>query len=479
MGKRISLCLMTIVLIFGLLAPSCFATETKIDASKQRITVQDRVPEFTIYCEETGSADLENGKVDVEMYSGETEIINTVSDVSKFDGEGITYFLLIDTSKSMDKYSDESFDSVKKAIINFANNALDSKDKVFILPFSEKGNYENENGINPTTTELKTEINALEANGNKSNIYDALAETVKIAERIEGDTEYPDRKVALIFTDACEFNDGGDEATSSDVEMVSAGVTLHAFTVGTNKQAKNDLKDFVTRSGGRVFDGNIGEDLITLHNILEESIVIKTTIKNPSDLVGTYSVKVFEGSFLVGQKDNISAPNTEGVKDAGSVVAKKFVKQYWWIILIIAIAIIVIIALAVIKRNKGVVNVDGKVVYGNNVQQRYHVKVKDAVSKDIQMRVSVKGSETVVQEVSLVESLIVGRANMCDLYFDDEKMSRQHFAIEIIDDQLYISDLDSTSGTYLNGIKVYMKQKLCPGDIITAGTTKIVIDWQA
>ena len=93
------------------------------------------------------------------------------------------------------------------------------------------------------------------------------------------------------------------------------------------------------------------------------------------------------------------------------------------------------------------------------------------------MTVSINGGKPVEKEISLVESLIVGRSSMCDLYFDDVNMSRQHFSIETINGELYINDLDSTSGTYLNGVRMYMKQRLRRGDIVTAGKIKIRIEW--
>ena len=43
---------------------------------------------------------------------------------------------------------------------------------------------------------------------------------------------------------------------------------------------------------------------------------------------------------------------------------------------------------------------------------------------------------------------------MCDVYFDDAKMSRQHFSVEFSQGNIYLNDLDSTGGTYLNGVRV-------------------------
>ena len=56
-------------------------------------------------------------------------------------------------------------------------------------------------------------------------------------------------------------------------------------------------------------------------------------------------------------------------------------------------------------------------------------------------------------------------------------MSRQHFSIEATNGDLYIADLNSTGGTYLNGVKISSKQKINKGDIITAGKTRIRINW--
>lgn len=481
MGKRINLLLAVMIFTVILACPYSYADGNSVSSDKQRITVQDDVPAFMIYCEEYDHNALEDEDILVQMYSGDKEILTKKLHAEKFESgenkEGITYFLLIDTSRSMNNYEEQSFSDLKRTIINFTQNQMDSKDKVFVLPFNKKEFYNDKVGINPTTSELKDEINRLEATGTRSNIYDAIEGTVELAEKIESNDVYPQRMVALLFTDACEFNDGGDEATAADVEMVSAGISLHAFTIGKNKEQKNELRKFAVRSGGRIFDGNTAENLKESQKILNETLVINFSVKNPTDLVGTYSVKVYQGDTLIGEKAKINAPNTAELKDDMSVTIKKAILTYWWIILIAAIAVIAIIVLIVIKKNKGIVTVNGEVVYGKNLRKKYHVKVKEHDTKTLTIGASVKGGTQIRRDITLVRSLIVGRANLCDLYFDDEKMSRQHFVIEMTEGEMYIEDLDSTGGTYLNGVRVYMKQKLAPGDVITAGTTKIVVEW--
>ena len=96
---------------------------------------------------------------------------------------------------------------------------------------------------------------------------------------------------------------------------------------------------------------------------------------------------------------------------------------------------------------------------------------------ELTIHASIDGGREIEEKIALIESLIVGRSSMCDIYFDDVNMSRQHFSIEAQDGGLYVKDLESTGGTYLNGIKVYSKQRINSGDIIAAGKTRMRINW--
>lgn len=50
---------------------------------------------------------------------------------------------------------------------------------------------------------------------------------------------------------------------------------------------------------------------------------------------------------------------------------------------------------------------------------------------------------------------LIGKSDLCDIVIKgNNSISRQHCQIEMIDDLLYISDLGSSNGTYLNGYKL-------------------------
>ncbi len=70
-------------------------------------------------------------------------------------------------------------------------------------------------------------------------------------------------------------------------------------------------------------------------------------------------------------------------------------------------------------------------------------------------------------------TMFVGRSDICDVVFDDIKMSRQHFVIEEKQGEFTITNL-SGGGTLLNGVPINSTRQLNHGDKIEAGNHTIV-----
>jgi pSer/pThr/pTyr-binding forkhead associated (FHA) protein len=68
----------------------------------------------------------------------------------------------------------------------------------------------------------------------------------------------------------------------------------------------------------------------------------------------------------------------------------------------------------------------------------------------------------------------LGRADENDLILDtDEFASVKHARIEPRRDGVWLQDLESTNGTFVNGSKVTRPRKLSPGDVIRVGETDL------
>jgi pSer/pThr/pTyr-binding forkhead associated (FHA) protein len=71
----------------------------------------------------------------------------------------------------------------------------------------------------------------------------------------------------------------------------------------------------------------------------------------------------------------------------------------------------------------------------------------------------------------LAEELTVGRAAGCQVTLDDTYASQIHARVFARDGQLFVEDLGSTNGTYLNRRKVQGPQVMRRGDRLQVGNT--------
>jgi len=146
--------------------------------------------------------------------------------------------------------------------------------------------------------------------------------------------------------------------------------------------------------------------------------------------------------------------------------------NYWWVVFIVIVAIIILVVFRAIRKRKGLIKVDGKISFGDAAEFKHHFLTPDTTRASL-IVTDMKGEAHRV-ELEINKSMFVGRAKSNNLSFDDTKMSRQHFVIEVEKGEYFISDLNTTNGTFLNGIKLAGKRKLELNDVITAGNEKFV-----
>ena len=106
-----------------------------------------------------------------------------------------------------------------------------------------------------------------------------------------------------------------------------------------------------------------------------------------------------------------------------------------------------------------------------------HVAISQVEKRTLNVVISTKGRQSRQTTWELGSSLIVGRASICDVSVEDLEMSRQHFCLEWENGSVYVTDLGSTNGTSVNGIKIASKRRIEPGDHIEAGAMKFTIRW--
>lgn len=83
----------------------------------------------------------------------------------------------------------------------------------------------------------------------------------------------------------------------------------------------------------------------------------------------------------------------------------------------------------------------------------------------------IEPAETKGQTYDLGEELTVGRAGGCQITLDDTFVSQLHARVFRRDGQLFVEDLGSTNGTFLNRKKVTAPAAIRKGDRLQIGKT--------
>lgn len=152
--------------------------------------------------------------------------------------------------------------------------------------------------------------------------------------------------------------------------------------------------------------------------------------------------------------------------NAGTEKTKNLLKNYWWAVVIALVILIGAIVVIIIKKKPG------------KIIEVAPVDMMKADTKQIRLTITDRTGATKDVEWNVEGSLFIGRSEMCNIYFDDERLSKQHFVIEVTKVACYIEDLESTNGTFVNGVKVNSKRMLADEDVITAGRETFVFHVQ-
>ena len=289
------------------------------------------------------------------------------------------------------------------------------------------------------------------------------------------------------------------------IKQVETGVTRSKEIFLTKYQADTDVPKIITaeKTGDRQitveFSENVGgaensaaweiafdgKNLPVTTVVYEESNYTATLTFEESFYTGTYQIAAPGVTDLSMEKNSVKQAvsiNIEGIEPEKEPSKwERMWKEWWWILPVSMVLILIIIVLCIwrkIKKNKGIVYVDGKAALVNNIEEKQRIAIERQKGFPITLEF-VGGSSNGQRKVDAVikGSLIVGRSSICELSIEDAKMSRQHFVLEYKDGDVYIADLDTTNGTAVNGVSLKKRSKLNRRDVITAGSMQMRINW--
>jgi len=208
--------------------------------------------------------------------------------------------------------------------------------------------------------------------------------------------------------------------------------------------------------------------------IVQGDTVYADVIFKEKPYTGKYSIS-FSGITDFSMEENLLT-GSESFQYEGEAVAvmvtRNIFVSYWWVVFIVVIAVIILLVFRTIRKRAGLIKVEGKIGFGEAAEFKHHFTTPETHPATL-IVTDVKGNAYKI-DLEINKSFFVGRAKINNLSFDDKKMSRQHFAIEVEEGEYYLLDLGTTNGTFLNGVRITGKRKLVNNDVITAGNEKFV-----
>lgn len=79
------------------------------------------------------------------------------------------------------------------------------------------------------------------------------------------------------------------------------------------------------------------------------------------------------------------------------------------------------------------------------------------------------------QEISIDRDMLVGRHQDADLLLQAAEISRRHAALLLKDQLLWVQDLNSSNGTFINDIRIEQEKQLHDGDIVQFASLKFSV----
>ncbi len=195
--------------------------------------------------------------------------------------------------------------------------------------------------------------------------------------------------------------------------------------------------------------------------------------------------KVYSGTYIFSFHGITDASDNENELDQNETEKKiKANPIIIKILIIVGIALIPIafllalyLILLNLKKRKHVEKI--KDVFITQVEEKEveHVHIEQPKGLSLKLYIDAGNGQFHNIDYNLIKSMIVGRDEICDVSIDDVNMSRQHFAIEQVENGLAVIDLQTTNGTFVNGVQIKSRTYIANGSRIHAGNSTITIKY--
>ena len=373
--------------------------------------------------------------------------------------------------------------------------------------------YESDGLFDEVIAKIHDFENPVESVKNKVNVIDCDGKTIKLdnEQQTDENKKLTGDKLEKILNDSKNQTD--------------------AYVIVTDKEGIESSKDVLEKSRGNLIyllniddeEGKVSIENDSVKEITGNSETGVDKWDNAKNMIGSSVCFKFEGVKLTTvsdgdstnpvsiEVDSIQVTNINVyVENSGKIIGFWAKLKLWQKILIIACAALLILFIVMMiivsvrrKKSKKRNSVNRGIPHGApssspDVQLRSgvsptaetNVLARRAGEQNMQaMQGQIPANNTMQVQLQIIGrnpkiintyingSIFVGRANTCDVFINDATISRQHFALECVNGEMFIQPLVATNGTKLNGQRINDKHQLYPNDRIQVGTVGIIVRW--
>lgn len=401
-------------------------------------------------------------------------------------GFPVSYLLLVDNSTSMPAFGED--------VVAFGENLAQNSGENTRYTLATFGDDFVVSAEDVTADELIAAMAALHYDENVTRLHTCIDKALDYFESIP--RTGAELRCLVILSDAVQYDPAGETSYETLLERLSGSdVMLHSVGFGSDAADLESMGALVLASGGT--HQVVGPALWAGDAAARLSAVSANLFVTGFDLTGcttsgegqTVSVTFASGGELVCKataevdipaigdqppeeapeaplppEEKPTAPQEPAQQVPAQTGGNEEEEQRGVPVLPIAIGGGVILAfLAVVMLLQKKKSAAGSVAH-----------IEEPVQADqcsIYMRLEVMEGQLKSQatEFDLTHELLIGRGSECHITFDSQTISRQHARVFAADGVVYLEDMESQNGTFVNGNRIDMANRLHSGDVIAMG----------
>lgn len=497
MKKYIALVISIVCICTACICIKVFAEGGKSNLVLESVSVKkDSVRAYFNIADENGnfnSSNIDKNNITADI-SGEKLKLN---DFKRFENinEGTTYVLMADVSGSMGASGRDNTEKLFSEIVN----KMGDKDKAAFVTF---GNSEKVlQDFTADKSALTNKINVIDTKEDNTDLYRAITKSMDMLSKNENLTA---KRVIIILSDGEECNEQGITKDEVLIRIKESHIPIFsiAFKSSDDKNIKESMKilgSFARLSMGQDFvlgDGSKTTTDITDYILsrIKKSYVAdfeSTAVKMEGQNFNfNISIKLDDKNSIAASQSIILpvAPST-AVSAPSSVATPKptkipFYRNSYAIVAAVGILVLLVVSMVVVSRKKKKPTTEN--VEDNNSFSEEEIKDIDSsasfsnpkkeesqFSKGIKVRLMKLGkNKEEAYEFMLEDSVVIGRdSSKSKVVFEkDEMLSGSHCEFTLENGMVFVCDLESTNGTFVNGVPITGLYRLFSDDILLIGS---------